>query len=78
MGGQHGFDPTAVWFASDHGPLRFEHKFTVAPPKPQVGLYQLTAVITHSPTGDPKKLSEMFGYAESTPIMITKTVVVTN
>ena len=31
-----------------------------------------------SPTGDPTKLSEMFGYAESTPIMITQTVVETN
>ena len=59
-------------------PLRFQHKFTVSPPKPQVGLYQLTAVITHSPVSDPKRLSEMFGYAESTPIMITRTTEETN
>src|SRR5215472_12928873 len=38
----------------------------------------MTAVINHSPTGDPNKLSEMFGYAESTPIMITRTVIETN
>ena len=59
-------------------PLTFEHKFHVSPPTPKLGLYQLIAVIKHSPTGDPAKLSEMFGYAESTPIMITKTVVETN
>jgi len=59
-------------------PLKFQHKFTVSPPKPQVGLYQLTAVINESPTGNPNQLTEMFGYAESTPIMITKTVVETN
>ena len=33
-----------------------------------MGLYQLTAAITHSPVGYLKKISEMFGYAESTPI----------
>jgi hypothetical protein len=70
--------PDIVQITGGVSPLKFEHKFTVSPPKPQVGLYQLTAVINHSPTGDPKKLSEMFGYAESTPIMITKTVVETN
>jgi hypothetical protein len=36
---------------------------------------QLTATINHSPTGDPKKVSEMFGYAESTPIDIRDVVV---
>jgi len=59
-------------------PLTFEHKFHVSPPTPKLGLYQLIAVIKHSPTGDAAKLTEMFGYAESTPIMITKTVVETN
>jgi len=43
-----------------------------------VGLYKLTATISHSPTGDPAKLSEMFGYAESTPVNITNTVVETS
>ncbi len=70
--------PDIVPITGGTSPLDFQHKFTVSPPKPQVGLYQLTAVINHSPTGDPAKLSEMFGYAESTPIMITKTVVETN
>ena len=50
----------------------------VIPPKPQEGLYKLTATISHSPTGDPAKLSEMFGYAESTPVEIKKTAVESN
>ena len=70
--------PDIVPITGGVSPLEFKHKFTVSPPKPQLGLYQLTAVINHSPTGDPKKLSEMFGYAESTPIMITKIAVETN
>jgi hypothetical protein len=70
--------PDQVPITGGISPLKFQHKFTVPTPRPQVGLYQLTAVINHSPTGDPRKLSEMFGYAESTPIMITKTVVETN
>lgn len=60
------------------GTLPFQYTFKVAPPKPKVGVYKLTATISHSPTGDPNNLSEMFGYAESTPIMITKTVAETN
>jgi len=70
--------PDQVPITGGVSPLQFEYKFTVPTPTPQVGLYQLTAVINHSPTGDPNKLSEMFGYAESTPIMITRTVVETN
>ena len=70
--------PDIVPITGGISPLKFEHKFTVSPPKPQAGLYQLTAVINHSPTGNRKKLSEMFGYAESTPIMINMTVVETN
>ena len=70
--------PDKIQFSGGTSPLKFQHKFTVSPPKPQVGLYQLTAVINESPTGNPNQLTEMFGYAESTPIMITKTVVETN
>ncbi len=50
----------------------------VAPPTPQVGLYKLTATINHSPTGNPAELSEMFGFAESTPVDITSAVVETS
>jgi hypothetical protein len=57
------------------GPLEFEHTFRVRPPRPRQGLYRLTATINHSPTGDPKKISEMFGFAESTPIDIRGHVV---
>jgi hypothetical protein len=56
-------------------PLKFQHKFHVLPPKPQVGLYKLVATINHSATGDPAKLTEMFGFAESTPIDIENPVV---
>ena len=59
-------------------PLTFQHTFKVPPPTPKVGIYKLTATISHSPTGNANKLSEMFGYAESTPINIRSTVVETN
>jgi hypothetical protein len=64
--------PAIVHITGGVGPLEFKHLFKVKPPIPKVGLYQLTATINHSPTGDPAKLSEMFGYAESTPIDIRK------
>ncbi len=70
--------PDKIPFSGGVSPLKFQHKFTVSPPKPQLGLYELTAVINESPTGNPNQLTEMFGYAESTPIMITQTVVETN
>jgi hypothetical protein len=38
-------------------------------------VYKLVATINHSPTGDPAKVSEMFGFAESTPIDIRDHVV---
>ena len=43
-----------------------------------MGLYKLTATISHSPTGNPAKPSETFGFAESTPINIENTVVESN
>lgn len=59
-------------------PLLFQYTFKVLPPTPQVGIYKLTAVINHSPTGNPNQLTEMFGFAESTPVDIRQTVVETN
>jgi hypothetical protein len=59
-------------------PLTFTHTFKVPPPTPQVGLYELTATINHSPTGNPNQLSEMFGFAEATPINIRQIVVESN
>ena len=47
--------PDIVPITGGISPLKFQHKFTVSPPKPQVGLYQLTAVITHSPSGRPEE-----------------------
>lgn len=70
--------PFAVPITGGVGPLTFDHSFQVDPPVPQVGLYKLTATICHSPTGDPAKLSEMFGFAESTPIEILETVIESN
>src|SRR5690349_2336664 len=67
--------PAVVPITGGVSPLPFEHTFKVAPPKVKEGLYKLTATISHSPTGDPAKLSEMFGYAEATPIDIRRTVV---
>jgi hypothetical protein len=70
--------PDLVPLTGGAGPLVFSHRFHVAPPTPQVGLYKLTATINHSPTGDPASLSEMFGFAESTPVDIITAVVETS
>src|SRR5260370_42513151 len=59
-------------------PLDFQYLFQVAPPTPQLGVYKLTATIHHSPTGDPARISEMFGFAASTPIEITNPVIESN
>jgi hypothetical protein len=70
--------PATIPIIGGISPLNFEHTFRVAPPKPKVGLYKLTATISHSPTGNPNQLSEMFGYAEATPVNIRETVVESN
>lgn len=67
--------PAVIPIQGAAGTLTFEHIFRVAPPTPRQGLYKLTATINHSPNGDPKKVSEMFGFAESTPIDIRDNVV---
>jgi len=59
-------------------PLKFQHTFKVPTPKPKVGVYTLTATINHSPTGNPKQLTEMFGFAESTPVQIVQDLVESN
>jgi hypothetical protein len=70
--------PAAISITGGISPLKFEHTFKVAPPKPKEGLYKLTATINHSPIADPTKLTEMFGFAESTPVDIRNTVVESN
>jgi hypothetical protein len=67
--------PHTVPITGGVAPLKFVHVFKVRRPTPKVGLYQLTATINHSPTGNPRKISEMFGYAESTPIDIRNVTV---
>jgi hypothetical protein len=54
---------------------KYTHTFHVPTPKPQVGIYKLVVTISHSPNGNPNQLTEMFGFAESTPINIRQTVV---
>ena len=78
MVGPIGGGPAIIPIVGAPSPLVFQYTFKVPPPTPQVGIYKLTAVINHSPTGDPNQLTEMFGFAESTPINIRKTVVETN
>jgi len=70
--------PDTIAIVGGVSPLKFQHTFKVPTPKPQVGLYKLTATINHSPTGKQNQLTEMFGFAESTPVQIVQTVVETN
>jgi hypothetical protein len=70
--------PDIVPIVGGTSPLAFHHTFHVSPPTPRVGLYKLTAVINHSPTGNPQRLTEMFGFAESSPIDIGRITVETN
>jgi hypothetical protein len=67
--------PDRIAIQGAPGPLTYVHTFRVRPRRPKQGLYKLTATINHSPTGDPEKISEMFGFAESTPIDIRENVV---
>jgi len=67
--------PAVITIHPGVGPLEFEHTFRVRPPRPRQGLYKLTATINHSPTGNPNQVSEMFGFAESTPIDIRDHVI---
>jgi hypothetical protein len=80
VGGMNGLiaGPAVIPIVGGISPLTFCYTFQVPPPTPQVGLYKLTATINHSPTGDPAKLSEMFGFAEATPVNIRNTVVESN
>jgi hypothetical protein len=70
--------PDIIPIVGNTSPLSFHHKFHVSPPTPKVGLYKLTAVINHSPTGNPRRLTEMFGFAESSPIDIRRITVETS
>jgi hypothetical protein len=62
--------PDPIQIVGGPSPLKFEHVFKVLPPTPQAGLYQLVATINHSPTQTPVQFSEMYGFAESTPVNI--------
>ncbi len=64
--------PASIPIVPGLSPLNFQHTFRVVPPTPKVGLYKLTATINHSRNGNPNQLSEMFGYAEATPIDVRR------
>jgi hypothetical protein len=66
--------PYTIQIIGGPSPLKFQQLFRVVPPKPQPGLYQLVATINHSPTQTPIQLTEMYGFAESTPVNITSVV----
>ena len=70
--------PDVIPVVGGTSPLAFHHTFHVSPPTPKVGLYKLTAVINHSPTGNPWRITDMFGFAESTPIDIRRIAVETS
>jgi hypothetical protein len=70
--------PDTIAIVGGVTPLKFQHTFKVPTPKPKVGVYKLTATINHSPTGKQQQLTEMFGFAESTPVQIVDTTVESN
>jgi hypothetical protein len=70
--------PASVAITGGVTPLPFKHTFHVRPPTVKEGVYKLTATIHHSPVNSPAKITEMFGFAEATPIEIAKTVVESN
>ena len=57
-------------------PLTFSQRFSIAANAVQAGLYQLSASINHSPVNNnANQLTEMVGFAQSTPVKFTLTVV---
>jgi hypothetical protein len=70
--------PATIPIAGGTAPLKFQHTFKVPPPTPKEGVYKLTAIINHSPTGDPAQLSEIFGFADATPIRILSPLLESN
>jgi hypothetical protein len=67
--------PDVIAIQPAPSPLKYEYTFHVRPSRPRQGVYKLVATINHSPTGNPAKVSEMFGFAESSPIDIRDYVV---
>jgi len=67
--------PAVIPLVLQTPPAVYQYTFQVPPPTPQVGMYKLVVTISHSPNGDPNQLTEMFAFAEATPINIRQTVV---
>ena len=58
--------------------MTYTYTFDVAANSVTDGVYQLTAVINHSPDGNPAHLTEMVGFAESGPVKFTTTTAESN
>jgi hypothetical protein len=54
-------------------PMDYAYTFNIPANAVKPGVYQLTAVINHSPDGNPAHLTEMVGFAESGPVKVTET-----
>jgi hypothetical protein len=54
-------------------PMKYVYTFDIPANTVTPGVYQLTAVINHSPDGNPAHLTEMVGFAESGPVKFTST-----
>jgi hypothetical protein len=81
VGPTHGVLGTAppIPIVGGVSPLNFSFTFNIGANVVQAGLYQLSAAINHSPvSNNPNLLTEMVGFAESTPVKFTRTVVETN
>jgi hypothetical protein len=60
-------------------PMKYSQTFTIPAKTVQPGVYQLVVTINHSPAGGPVgKLTEMVGFAESTPVKFTSTLAESN
>jgi len=59
-------------------PMTYTFTFNIPANSVTDGVYQLTAVINHSPDGNPANLTEMVGFAESGPVKYTTTIAESN
>ena len=63
--------PVTIPIVGAAPPLTFSTTFTVQGATTKVGVYQLVVTINHSTDGSPANVTEMVGFAESTPLKIT-------
>jgi hypothetical protein len=63
--------PVTIPIVGAAPPLTFSTTFTVQGATTKVGVYQLVVTINHSTDSSPANVTEMVGFAESTPLKIT-------